>query len=94
MYYTYNSSNVTVSNNNGYQCNTCQASYYISNINISSPSQCLPCSILCIQCYGNHFGRCTACASNAVLYNQMCIPLPYVSNSVMQLYYTPTHSSK
>jgi hypothetical protein len=90
IYYSFNTSN---NNNNGYQCNTCQSSYYLSPSSSSSVSQCLTCSILCTQCYGNHFGRCTSCTSNAILFNQMCIAIPYINSNTIQLYYTATNNN-
>lgn len=69
-----------------YLCTSCQSGYYLSSTSL----QCVPCSIVCTSCYGNHFGRCTACASNALLFNQMCIPLSYTSSTQMQVYFTPT----
>ena len=63
-------------------CATCQSGYYLSN------GKCTSCSILCSSCTGIHFGTCSACNSNSVLYNQMCIPNRYSSTSAFQLYYS------
>lgn len=75
-------SNATVNTVN--KCTTCMNGYYVSTTGL----QCVPCSIMCSSCYGDHYGRCTACNSNAKLFNQMCIPYSYTSSSKVQLYYT------
>lgn len=78
--YTY--SNVTVNGTN--KCTACSSGYYLS----SSSLQCIPCSITCTACYGDHFGKCTACITTAKLFNQMCIPANYVDSKKRQIYYT------
>lgn len=76
-------SNVTVNGTN--KCLGCASGYYLS----TSSLQCIPCSITCTSCYGDHFGKCTSCISTAKLFNQMCIPANYVDGKKMQIYYTP-----
>lgn len=77
-------SNTTSNGTN--KCSTCMTGSYLA----ASGVQCVPCSITCSACYGDHFGRCTACASNAKLFNQMCIPLSFLASNKVQLYYTPS----
>lgn len=67
------------------KCTSCATSFYLSSTSL----QCIPCSLTCTACYGDHFGRCTACATTAKLFNQMCLPLPYIDSNKMQLYFTP-----
>ena len=56
-------------------CTFCQPSYYLSSSN-----QCLPyCSNLCTNCSGPHFGLCSACSENAVLFNMNCLPQHSIS---------------
>jgi hypothetical protein len=47
---------------------------------------------MCTKCYGNHFGLCTACTDNAVLFNQMCIAMPYYAPAQLQMYYTAANN--
>jgi hypothetical protein len=67
-----------------YRCTSCISGYYLS----TTALQCIPCSITCNSCYGDHFGRCTACANTSKLFNQMCIPNSYISSNQLKLYYT------
>lgn len=78
------SSNQTTNSIN--KCTTCSPNFYLS----SSSLQCIPCSLTCSACYGDHFGRCTACNNNSKLFNQMCLPYPYLDSNKMQLFYTPS----
>jgi hypothetical protein len=75
-----------VSNCNNYQsassCSSCLSGYYLSS------AKCQPCSILCTTCTALHFGACSACATSAGLFNQMCLPTKYLSSSSYQLYYS------
>lgn len=75
-------SNSTVNGIN--KCSTCISGYYLSTTGL----QCIPCSITCSSCYGDHFGKCTACVTGTKLYNQMCVPVNYVDAKKLQLYYT------
>lgn len=61
-------------------CSSCLASYYLSS------NSCYPCSLLCSTCDGPHFGRCTACNSNSVLFNKMCLITNFPSTATYNLY--------
>ncbi len=74
--------------NNMNKCTTCISGYYLS----TSALQCIPCSITCTTCYGDHFGRCTACTNTSKLFNQMCIPYTYIATNQLQLYYTAANN--
>ena len=63
-------------------CSTCVSTYFLS------AGKCLSCSLLCTNCYGIHFGVCTACSSSATLFNQMCLANKYNSNNEYQVYYS------
>ncbi len=63
-------------------CSACSSSFYLTS------SQCYPCSLLCATCDGSHFGRCTACNSNAALFNKMCRITNFPSTSTYNLYFS------
>lgn len=80
-------SNTTTNSIN--KCTVCTSGYYLSNNSL----QCIPCSITCNSCYGDHFGRCTSCGAGAKLFNQMCLPYGYLDSRRMQIYYTATNDA-
>lgn len=71
-------------------CSTCLTGYYVSDTGL----QCLPCSVTCNSCYGDHFGKCTSCTSTSKLFNQMCLPYPHISQTSSQIFLTPASDSQ
>lgn len=63
-------------------CASCQVGYYLSN------NKCYSCSILCTQCWGDHFGACTACTANSNLFNSMCLINNYLDSKTYQYLYS------
>ena len=71
---------------NGTTCSSCLTGFYLSS------NSCFPCSIMCSQCIGRHFGLCITCNNNAYLFNQMCLPSNFPSRTSYQSYYSLTYN--
>ena len=65
-------------------CSNCSVGYYNSTTGCS-----FGCSVLCVSCYGPHYGLCFSCQPNSYLYNLHCLPQYNINGgAAFQLYYS------